>query len=49
MVVPEGMFLVRFLFAMLATINDEDLGLAGAVVVDATESRLAPDFLVIVV
>lgn len=51
MVVPEGMFLVKFLFVMAAAaINDGDLTLLAVVVaVDETETRLPAGFLVIVV
>ena len=48
-VVPEGIFLVRFLLATIADIPDEGFNVVDVVAEDATDRRLSPTFFVIVV
>ena len=49
MVVPEGIFLVRFLLATIPDIPDEGFNVVDVVAEDATDRRLSPTFFVIVV
>ena len=48
-VVPEGIFLVRFLLATIPDIPDEGFNVVDVVAEDATDRRLSPTFFVIVV
>ena len=48
-VVPEGIFLVRFLLATIPDIPDVGFNVVDVVAEDATDRRLSPTFFVIVV